>query len=681
MGHVFQDIMQYFHQHPNVGLLFAFIIAFSESLPLIGTIIPGSVTMTAVGALVGTSVLPAAATFTWAIIGAFLGDCIGFWVGSRFKTNLPHTWPFSRYPKLLSYSEDFFRKHGGKSIIIGRFVGPARSTIPLIAGLLQMTWPRFALAALPSAILWAFLYITPGILLGALALELPPGKTTEFILIGLGVIVFLWFVFWAIQRFFYELARIINKFVDRAWDWLNTHHSSKFFIKMITNVQNPRDHHQLHLALLCLISLILFIIILIDHIFKLSLTHLNEPVFHFLQSLRNRPTDTFFILFTLLGAPVIVSTTAVITAAILAWKKQWRACAHLILTLLLVALCVSLFKHLHHSPRPDDFLILDKSTSFPSGHTTFSLAVYGFITFLIAQRTSQEWRWITYLIASFIILFITLSRIYLGAHWLTDILGSITLGFTILLGVITNYRRMPNPASALTISLNTLLLTVIPALLIPWLLFTHFELHKMRLRFTPYSLEFHITSQQWWENPFEYLPIYRNNRFGDIIQPFNVQWKADLNNIKQSLSVKGWKEISNKQLIKNTLQRFSSYNPEFHMPLFPWLYLNKPPAIVLIKHLDKDILELRLWKTNVTFVNSPNPVWIGTINLHTSPEKLITIRGPSTISFDSGDITEVLHNDIAQNFRSKIITIPTEEHPEKIQALNWKGQILIISTR
>lgn len=161
MSHYLKFVIQYLHLHPRFGIFITFVIAFVESLPLIGTVVPGSVTMTAIGTLLGTGILPLGRTLIWAIIGAFLGDCVGFWVGRRYQNKLLKIWPFTKHPKWLTISENFFKKHGGKSIIIGRFAGPVRSTIPLAAGLLQLSWPRFILAALPSAFLWAVMYLFP----------------------------------------------------------------------------------------------------------------------------------------------------------------------------------------------------------------------------------------------------------------------------------------------------------------------------------------------------------------------------------------------------------------------------------------------------------------------------------------------------------------------------------------
>ncbi len=82
------NIVDYLHQHPHIGGLITFAIAFAESLAIIGAIIPGSVTMTAIGALIGSGAMPMVSTIVWAILGAFFGDSLSYAVGAYYKEGL-----------------------------------------------------------------------------------------------------------------------------------------------------------------------------------------------------------------------------------------------------------------------------------------------------------------------------------------------------------------------------------------------------------------------------------------------------------------------------------------------------------------------------------------------------------------------------------------------------------------
>ncbi len=179
------QMLHYFHTHHTQAMAFAFVISFIEALPIIGTIVPGSITMTVLGILIGSKSIPFLPAFLMSCIGAYIGDILGFACGRCFKHRLTGIWPFKKHPEWITKSEAFFQRHGSKSIIIGRFAGPIRSTVPMVAGLLNMPWRFFLTAAIISATLWSIVYMGPGILLGSLALTLPAGAMAKFMGFGL----------------------------------------------------------------------------------------------------------------------------------------------------------------------------------------------------------------------------------------------------------------------------------------------------------------------------------------------------------------------------------------------------------------------------------------------------------------------------------------------------------------
>jgi membrane protein DedA with SNARE-associated domain/membrane-associated phospholipid phosphatase len=657
-------INQFLQTHVYLGLVFTFIVAFAESLPLIGTIIPGSITMSVIGILAGRGMIPISSMLFWASLGAFIGDSIGFWIGKHYNERLRYMWPFKKHPKWLKLSEDFFAKHGGKSILIGRFVGPARSSVPLIAGLLKMPWPRFLIAAIPSAILWAIVYMIPGILIGAISLQLPHGVTTKFMLIALVVVIFLWLLFWAIQRFFVFLVATANNLIDKLWNWLSRHHSSKFFIRAITVKDNPEDHHQLTLVILLLLSLLAFVIILTNVVSTGPLTLFNEPLFLFLQSIRTTHADKFFIYMTSLGEPTTMSCFAILVAIGLAVKKQWRSAFHLLALLVLTICAVYFFKWLIYSPRPLGFSVIDLSSSFPSGHTAMATTIISFIAYLTLRQLSKSYRWIVHVLTLVLIFLVGFSRLYLGAHWLTDVVGSLFLSFTILLLVIISYRRRLPPPFAKRWWTIFLILSMV----IPWGIVSHHKFHNIQHSFERLWQVRQIDFPKWWNHPNQYLPIYRVSRFGKSIQPFNIQWADSLDNIKKSLHEHGWIIIEGKPVIKMALGRLGGPRPEQHLPLFQPLYRQQPPALLIIKHLstnDSTIIELRLWQSGMQFSNSELPLWIGTINYHNHG---ITLAA-------SGGIDQLIKD--LSHYQFKIIQIKLKQ-PQKVQPLDWNGTILVI---
>lgn len=672
----FGQINTFFEHHLYWAEFFAFVVALAESLPLIGTIIPGSVTMTVIGIFVGRGVIPLSLTLFFATLGAIIGDTVGFWIGHHYNEGLRRIWPFKKHPNWLTAGESFFHKHGGKSILLGRFVGPARSTVPLIAGLMRFTWSRFFLAAVPSAVLWALAYLVPGVLIGAISLELPKGKTFEFTAISLGIIIFLWLVFWAVQRFFTLIVSYINRTIDRIWSWCTEHHGSRFFIRLIKNQDEPDDHHQLTMSLVALFTGTLFLILWLNVIFKTSLLAQNLPLFHFLESLRTSHTDNLFIFFTTVAYDKFVLCVGFAIAAVFALQKNWRACFHLIALIILASGAVFVFKHAYYSPRPIGLAVYNKSSSFPSGHATMGTVLLGFLAYCCAQYSREGLRWISYTLAGIVIALITFSRIYLGAHWLTDVIGGFLLGMTILLIVIVSYRRR----NAILSHRKTNLIFIPLFLLACWSYSAITTMQKQRDMYATSFPQQTITEQQWWDNPTLYLPIYRNNRFGKPIQPFNIQWVGSIDNIRALLINNGWQVDPRQPTLKKTLQRLTNKNPAQQMPLFALLYRNKPPALLLYKVLNKNevIVELRLWESGVTFSEPAKPLWIGTINfrLAAKKHKLPLTSQTDVTLIDNGGMVELTH--LFANWRFKIIETPLNIQPNAVVPLKWNGHIIIV---
>src|SRR5690606_4817055 len=120
-------------------LFSVFLISFIESLALAGIIVPGVLLLFLVASVAGHLDFNLSTVLIAGFAGAVLGDGISFYLGRYFKDSIPRYWPFSRYPGALQSGRNFFNRHGGKSVMLGRFIGPIRPVIPLIAGMLGMS--------------------------------------------------------------------------------------------------------------------------------------------------------------------------------------------------------------------------------------------------------------------------------------------------------------------------------------------------------------------------------------------------------------------------------------------------------------------------------------------------------------------------------------------------------------
>jgi membrane protein DedA with SNARE-associated domain len=143
-----------------------FLITFAESLAIVSLFVPATVMLLGIGALVAAGAVGFWEVFAAAVPGAILGNSISYWFGRRFKHAIANSWFFRKRAALLMQGQDFFQRHGGKSVFIGRFFGPTRAVIPMVAGMTHMPRRHFLLANAGSAVVWVLLSIAPAMLGG-----------------------------------------------------------------------------------------------------------------------------------------------------------------------------------------------------------------------------------------------------------------------------------------------------------------------------------------------------------------------------------------------------------------------------------------------------------------------------------------------------------------------------------
>ncbi len=143
-------------------------LAFSEAIPIIGTVVPGSTLIVAISALAIEADISPWLLLVAATLGAILGDGTSFWLGQRCHRQILQRWPLNQFPQLIARSEAFFNRYGAASVFLARFTAVVRAFVPLIAGIVQMPARQFYLANILSAIVWAPAHVFPGVVFGLL---------------------------------------------------------------------------------------------------------------------------------------------------------------------------------------------------------------------------------------------------------------------------------------------------------------------------------------------------------------------------------------------------------------------------------------------------------------------------------------------------------------------------------
>jgi membrane protein DedA with SNARE-associated domain len=137
-------------------------LAFAESLAFVSLLFPAWGALVAIGAMIGPSGISFWPIWIAAAVGAALGDWLSYWIGQLVGPRVGHMWPLSRHPGLMARGEAFVTKWGAVGIFIGRFFGPLRAAVPLVAGIFHMPQWSFQLANWSSAFVWAAVLLTIG---------------------------------------------------------------------------------------------------------------------------------------------------------------------------------------------------------------------------------------------------------------------------------------------------------------------------------------------------------------------------------------------------------------------------------------------------------------------------------------------------------------------------------------
>jgi len=612
MSESITPILQWLNDHPNLAGLVTFLISAGESIAIIGTIIPGTITMTAIGTLAGAGVIPLWSTIGWAILGAAIGDNLSYWVGRYFKDRLPHFWPFRTHPNLLWVGEKFFHKYGIIGVFIGRFIGPVRAIVPIVAGMLGMKPIRYIPVSIIASIAWAPVYMLPGILLGAATLEFPPDVAVHVLLILLLVSLFIIFCIWMAYKLFMLVKNQINQFLNLIWQRLRV---SRYFhvVTLALKHHNPaKTHGQLALAFYFILTFTVFIYLAIYvHFHDSAGITVNKVIYNLFRSWRTPTMDRVMLGITMLGDKMVLLPVIFALLVWLGWNRRWYTATHTVLLFVITGASVVFFKHAVHSTRSWGILKSPETFSFPSGHTTLSTIFYVALGLLIIHFSRIRYKRLFYFFIGLIVASISLSRIYLGAHWFTDVVGAWLLSISILMLICISYNRQKEANINIRDILSLLLLT----LAISWGFQFYYNYDRLKHNYSELSRPTTaIDLNSWWEQKDDNLPLYRIGRVGLPAEIFNIQWIGDINDIHNTLVRAGWETPPQHNWV-SVLLRVSDVTSTEHLPLLSPLYLDKTPALVLIKYLPKSkkVLVVRLWDSNTIVKGTNQPLWLGSV--------------------------------------------------------------------
>ncbi|MFF7706216.1 VTT domain-containing protein [Pseudomonas sp. NPDC007930] len=361
-----------------------FVVACIECLAIAGIIVPGTVVLFALAALAGGGNLGLAETLLLGYVGGLLGDGLSYAIGRGLQENIRRLPGLRTHPQWLAGAEGYFQRYGVASLLVGRFIGPLRPMLPMVAGMLEMPVVRFALVSLVAAAGWSVAYLLPGWMAGAaVRLPLPEGFWPQAAVVAAGI------------------ALLVGLSFHSAWH------------------RHPRTT-----LLVAGCSFILLLAVLLGWPY---LAQLDQGLSRLIQEHRTAALDHLVVVVTRMGDFRTQLFLGGLLVAALALMRQWRPALFAFTTLLGTALANTLLKLLFSRARPE--VLLDPLTSFsmPSGHSSGAFAFFLVLALLAGRGQPPRMRLTWTFIACIPALAIAASRIYLGAHWPTDVIAGILL--------------------------------------------------------------------------------------------------------------------------------------------------------------------------------------------------------------------------------------------------------------
>ncbi len=609
MADYLQPLLDWVTLHPVWSGLIVFLIAMGESLAMVGLIIPGVVLMFGVGALISTGNLEFWPVFWWAVAGAFCGDALSFLLGYRFRDRLENARPFRRRPAMLTQGREFFGRYGGRSIVLGRFVGPMRAVVPVVAGMMRMPVGRFLVIDALSALAWAPAYLFPGMVFGA-SLELAAEVATRLVVLLLMLLATLWFTFWFVRRMFRLLQPHANQWSRWLLDWSQVHPRLGNLGAALADPNHPESRGLAVLATLLVLTMWLFVAILGGVLQGTPFVDLDQATQQLMQSLRTPLGDHLMVQFTQLADLEIVLAVTVSVLVYLLWKRRAKEAVHWLAAVAFGLLAGLALKYALRIPRPTPLIEGLGPYAFPSNHVLRAAVLYGFIAVLVARAVQLRWRWLPYATAGLVILPVAASRVYLGAHWFSDVVGALALGlaWVALLG-IAYYRHTPLQEHWRGLAATTLVTLGLAGL---WHASASHETDVRR--FTPSREIAEIQAADWWAADWQTLPAFRHDLRRLDNQPLTIQWAGPLDPLASHLQDRGWRRADPLRG-RDLLRLLAPGDDVERLPLLPQVHNERHEALALIKPLSRERrLVLRLWPADVQLNPGGEALWVGNVS-------------------------------------------------------------------
>ncbi|HEU4738367.1 MAG TPA: VTT domain-containing protein [Solirubrobacterales bacterium] len=430
--------------------------AFAETGAGIGLVVPGETTMLLGGAVAGQGAIDVYLLIAIAWFAAWLGDTTSFFLGRRLGREfvLKHGARVGISHERFEKVEDYFSRHGGKTIFIGRWISLVRALAPFIAGSSRMSYRGFVPYSILGTGLWASLHILVGYFFSR-SIETAGHYAARGAFLLATLIALVIGTVYLVRFLKVEANR------ERVVRWMERHRATAWMVELSRRPQfrflwdrvTPGGTFGLEFtSLMAALAVSLFVLVAYTVIVggDPGPTPGDETAIEVAEWLQTGFLTSLAKIVTFFGSAGLTWALAAIGAVLLAWRRRWVEFWVLLVGMTITQVGIWEIKDAVDRPRPPEPLVSSSGSSFPSGHAAHSV-IYLWLAVTIVLRLRPGMARATAVVVTGIVLtaLVGLSRVYLNVHYLSDVnagwaLGAAAFSFCALVGLVVSQVRQ-NP--------------------------------------------------------------------------------------------------------------------------------------------------------------------------------------------------------------------------------------------
>lgn len=432
------------------------VFAFAETGAFVGLVVPGETVMLLGGAVAGQGAIDIYLLIAIAWFAAWLGDTTSFFLGRRLGRDfvLDHGPRVGISHERFEKVEDYFGRHGGKTIFIGRFISLVRAFAPFIAGSSGMRYRAFVPYSILGTGLWASAHILVGYFFSRSIETAGKYAAKGAFLLATLIVVVVGIVF-LYRRFREEENRAA------AVRWMEGHRATRRLVELGRRPQfrflwdrvTPGGTFGLEFtSLMAMLAVASFVLVAYAVVLggEPGPTPGDETAMEIVGHLHSAALLSIAKVLTWLGSTAAVWGLAAICAALLAWRRRWSEFWVLVAGMVIIQIGIVGIKEAVGRPRPPDPLVASSGSSYPSGHAAHAVFYLWLAATIVLRLRPGMARGAAVVAAGFALTaLIGLSRVYLQVHYLSDVSGGWALGaaafsFCAAVGLVVSQLRQ-NP--------------------------------------------------------------------------------------------------------------------------------------------------------------------------------------------------------------------------------------------